>query len=1397
MSSPPGSPFSIGSPIGSPASPSSNVLTPSRKVQALLAQFDDSDVDEPAPNKQDSRISATAHSSGGRSAAHSQSGAQEDDDSEGEDDLPVAPRSKIAARLQGLSTTSTSSKRSDIAVPELSRFNSPDVLDDEGIQQPGMRRRLLTKRKSSPVEEAASARASRSASPSSASSLPSPPSARSHFTPERSDSDHEENQANAGKSKFLALVAKHRKERLDREAEEEAKRRSRHENLESLEKKRRQPRGSSPADGTEEDSDVSGADGAKKLSTQARPTRKASKKAVEEINRETQRMTRNMQLAHQARTKKKITKDSLLARFNYPTVTSAAGVAPNHEGEHSTPDSSSAASDNEGFAGHDTPPTSPLQDEMRVSDPKKEYTPAGTALSAVENQQVEHDLPSWRAIVSKRDKGKGRASSEELMPQFALVGPAIAHISHPNVQGPSEPSLKPTIKPHKSKRPLAPAVNVGVEDSDSDLEVITSKGDIRKYAAFEQLPKRKAKEAHSHLALRSLAHLNGGAEQKRTMNAAEMLVSLRKAARLQARQERQQKIEELKARGVFIQTSEEREREQQDLEDLVEKARQEAAEIQKREKALAKKEGNYVKDALDDDDSDEDDDFEDHDGAGTSEDSDENEEGDEEEDVHEHGGREDDENLLDNEAGEAETEDAESDAEDALSRSEDGSETELIEPAVVRQKRAIRVLSDDDDEDEEGPSNDKPCSPQLPAPAKTPQSVLHSARKQIPGLQMSDDLPMGLTQAFAATMADTQSQDAEISQEQDSLTMTMDLPSPNIAMVPRLQRVESIDIITDSQPASETQPLNVNLSFSEVQTVPQSPANALGMGGHQFTPSQPQFEPTQDGGYLLSPFAGNRFATETPQQLGPYSSVETVMLPNDLQDSPILQRTSRLRRGRAHAGDSEDEGLEGDTSAFDIMRRAAKKKEREAFDKNKSHARDIIDEAAEESEDEYAGLGGASDEEGNDEENEEDRAMIDEDTQVGVGDAAKLAKLFADRDRQQDEAAVSKLMKDITTGAFRRKRGNDDLDLSDEEDAANRRREAKRREFAKMRRELLKDEAVGKIAEDKKKEAFLLSIEDRDVSEEEDNFDQEETQLEEESQEKESQPAQHPEERDISFEVTGNDNVKHTQPLGTVGESQLNQLKRPNGRAPAHFNRKPTTLAEIRESVSFLIEDHDSQAATIDLGLSDSEEEPEAYVNLDRHFQAAEADENADDGDDLGDFIVDDDGCAKDDSGFKKPGLPYSETRAPYSERRTKDRPNVVNRLSMLRQSSSSSAGSSSSTKMAFYTSASSASVSFGNGPSLLRRATTNSSLGSMAGRDENVSATGVVINKPERGKASDDKEFVRKAGGGRRNAVNYRPTIKEEKMSQRAGIAKKTAIKGKKAGGGFLGGLFRQDSWA
>lgn len=64
-----------------------------------------------------------------------------------------------------------------------------------------------------------------------------------------------------------------------------------------------------------------------------------------------------------------------------------------------------------------------------------------------------------------------------------------------------------------------------------------------------------------------------------------------------------------------------------------------------------------------------------------------------------------------------------------------------------------------------------------------------------------------------------------------------------------------------------------------------------------------------------------------------------------------------------------------------------------------------------------------------------------------------------------DEKETSKLYKDITTGGLRRKRGAgvDLLDSDDEDEAIARRRAAKQREFAKMRKALLADEKIGKI----------------------------------------------------------------------------------------------------------------------------------------------------------------------------------------------------------------------------------------------------------------------------------------------------------------------------------------------
>ena len=203
----------------------------------------------------------------------------------------------------------------------------------------------------------------------------------------------------------------------------------------------------------------------------------------------------------------------------------------------------------------------------------------------------------------------------------------------------------------------------------------------------------------------------------------------------------------------------------------------------------------------------------------------------------------------------------------------------------------------------------------------------------------------------------------------------------------------------------------------------------------------------------------------------------------------------------------------------------------------------------------------------------------------------------SDKERKQDEAAVSKLLKDITTGALRRKRGAaDDLDLSDEEDANTRRREAKRRDFARMRRELLKDEAVGKIAEDKKKQAFLKSIEDRKEAEDED--DDEAFREDEDIDDSQSQPQNAGDTTGRAENSTSDRALHQKRPLEPSAADVTNRLLPAQrwavtGQKSSSVHRKPSNLAEIREHLSFLIEETDSQnQSPATLSSDDEAQEP-------------------------------------------------------------------------------------------------------------------------------------------------------------------------------------------------------------
>jgi mediator of replication checkpoint protein 1 len=166
----------------------------------------------------------------------------------------------------------------------------------------------------------------------------------------------------------------------------------------------------------------------------------------------------------------------------------------------------------------------------------------------------------------------------------------------------------------------------------------------------------------------------------------------------------------------------------------------------------------------------------------------------------------------------------------------------------------------------------------------------------------------------------------------------------------------------------------------------------------------------------------------------------------------------------AAEGNNED-AFELQPNAFDALFKPNKKAaQSDTFDKKRSEAKSMFEEQAEESEDEYAGLGGASDDESENGVDEEVAKMIDEGP-VDVKEG-ELAKFFADRDRADDEKRIDRLYKDITTGALRRKRGVGVDELSDDsDDEAAERRRRKQAEFRKMRQALLLDENVGKIGE--------------------------------------------------------------------------------------------------------------------------------------------------------------------------------------------------------------------------------------------------------------------------------------------------------------------------------------------
>ncbi|UKZ73076.1 hypothetical protein TrVFT333_000716 [Trichoderma virens FT-333] len=984
--------------------------------------------------------------------------------------------------------------------------------------------------------------------------------------------ESEEDLPTVKSDRFKALVERKRQERLAREAEEEARRAERRALQEKLASELEQL-----DSGDDDTGGITDDEGGRRLTQEARPTRKASKKALEEMNRETQRLARNMQLAHEAKTRKKLSKASLFERFNFRPDGEPLPVEP-----PANSSSRPVSPPTDGDANKDTPPSSPPVGEKRDSA-QVDDNAAANPHDSVANPSVEPAKPS---SPTRLDKGKGPAIDVE------------------------EPS-----KPAQTKRQVRVRIPVpakaGAADSDDELEITTTSKD-KMNAVFNNIPFRKAQESHSMLALRALAHW-----------------------REQVRSERDRRLELLKSQGVVIQTSEERERQMQEVEDILAKAREEARRIKEEEVAAEKKERKESGEAdpLAWDDSD-DEEYEGNDadeeasdvelsGSEVDEEEEEEDEEEESEDV-----------IAGSAMFEAEAEDATSETSEALPKLDndeaEDNDDEGVETATPMKRRRARnktaILSDDEAElaVEATPKSKKtPVSTAFQSPA-APTSVLRSAKKTfIPGLPVQGPAGLSLTQIFAGTMDDNQK--SQINEPTQSMMPDFDaFPDSNFSAA---IDDNADDMVLDSQRDESqgvTQAVQLNLAQTQMHGLDSLLRDEMN------SQISDMVELSQDGGF-------QRGRLRRKMEM---SSV----------DEDIAVPMSGEKEGEAEAAPSK--------TAFNVLQDAAaeqkKKKLIEEFNKKKSKAKEMVEEQAEESEDEYAGLGGVDGEDSDDEFDATLQDIID-DAAGNDEDARKLAAFYADRERINDEKEVEKLYKDITSGMLRRKRGAD-YDLSDSDDGGEARRRMKRRQFAKMQKALFADERVKKMAENPGNQAFLRTIEDRGSDDEMDVLEIVNAPA---SQGEESQSQSEPTEQQQQRIVPDSQPRK---PLGSAGDN----------RAPAHLRRtkdgkKPSNIGEVRETLSDLLEDgrHSSVIPATEIG-SDSEGEE---------------------------------------------GRPASrgnkENQSPAS-RRTRNV--VVDRISLKRNASSTS----SSSRPAFATAVASSS-SFKVPASLLRRATTNSSLLSTA----------------------------------------------------------------------------------
>jgi mediator of replication checkpoint protein 1 len=583
------------------------------------------------------------------------------------------------------------------------------------------------------------------------------------------------------------------------------------------------------------------------------------------------------------------------------------------------------------------------------------------------------------------------------------------------IEEPNTTSAKP--KRQVRVRIPRPAVNLTKIDSDDDeLEITTTTKD-RLNAIFDHIPMQKEQDSNSLKVLRTLAQVHSpGKEGRRKkdhygMTASELQCYLQQKARQQAKLERDQRLNMLKAQGVVVQTAEERERHMQEVEDIVAKAREEAQQIMQQERASAKKgDEDREHDALAWDDS-EDDEYVDPaneaDGeasaielSGSEEEEEEEEEGEEEED--DDGGSDEEEagGVMIDGAAEDEQSEASEEPQEKGDRGDEDDEAELAPNHRRRPRKQVTILSDDDMSEVEATPKPKPATQATPAGQRTdsPGSVLRSAKKSfIPGLPVAGPAGLGLTQIFSGTMDDNQVP-AATGPTQSMMPDFDNFPDSNFSATMDDSFENSMAATQNDETQATTQGVQLNFTQTQMHGL-----DSLIRDDVPNTQLSELMEISQDVGIQEYTPIKNRFVDAPP------STVDTVVLAQDeatQHDSPLIRR-GRLRRKMdmsTTATPADDaaltavESTPNPTTAFSAIKdgaeRERKRRAMEDFNRKKSKAKEMVEEHAEESEDEYQGLGGYDGEDSDDESTASVKDMIDDATGNDV-DERKLAAFYA------------------------------------------------------------------------------------------------------------------------------------------------------------------------------------------------------------------------------------------------------------------------------------------------------------------------------------------------------------------------------------------------------------------